>query len=680
MKKAFPILIVFFMVGVSIVAQPTKRAQKKMDLFEYSSAIKSLLKIVENPSCQEKAIPMLAECYRLQRDMTGAKIWYEKACQLKDAKPEWFYYYGKALFALAEYDTARQVFMNYSSMKPTDKRAIANAKQCETLINDWKSRLPGFEIKTLKNINSPQSDFGPAFYANGFTFTSDRGKDYLEDDSYGWTGRKYLKMLFAKPVNTGDFFGEFKTPTLMNSKFNQSFHDGPASFNGDSLAMFTRTFRDNKSKKIGNIKTNFLKIFSTERINGDWQKLEPFFLNSYDYSVGHPALTPDGKTLFLASDMPGGEGGVDLWVCKRSGESWGLPVNLGPAINTSDNEMFPSVRNDGMLFFASDGLPGYGGLDIFSSVYENGSYSTPKNLMAPINSSYDDFALAWITGTNFGLFSSDRPGGIGSDDIYAFRKLPEMIPLMQCKRPLTISGQVLNKSNGKPIEGATVFVLDERTDSVTVLKTDVDGRYSMKLDHISSLIVKATRSNFIPDCLSWPKEKLSEETDNLAPRALLLAQLEINKTFSLDNIYYDFDRSDIRPDAEPSLDKLVRIMKDNPITIELASHTDCRGSFAYNEKLSLRRAESATNYILDKGIDAKRIQSKGYGENQLTNRCADGIPCSAAEHQANRRTEFKVMSFTNQQPTSGSFIPDSYNVGIMISREGLPADFFMQCN
>ena len=668
------------MVMANSMAQPTKRAQKKMNLYNYSGAIEVLHKAVENPLYLDMAIPMLAECYRMQRDVPNAKTWYEKACQLKDAKPEWFYYYGKALFASAEYEKAGQVFIKYSLMKPGDKRALANAKQCETIIKDWNSRRPSFEVKTLKNINSPQSDFGPAFYANGFTFTSDRGKDYMEEVSYGWTGRKYLKVLFAKPVNAGDFFGEFKPPALMSGKFNQSFHDGPVSFSGDSLAMFTRAYRDNKSKKTGNIKTDFLKIYSTERIIGDWQKLEPFFLNSYDYSVGHPALAPDGNTLYFASDMPGGEGGVDIWMCKRNGDEWSGPVNLGPVINTSDNEMFPSVRSDGMLFFASDGLPGYGGLDIFSSVNNNGIYSTPKNLMAPINSSYDDFSIAWISGTTFGLFSSDRPGGLGSDDIYAFRKLPEIVPLMQCKLPLTISGLVLDKSTGKPIEGAIVFILDENTDSVSVLKTDVDGRYFMKLDHIAPLIVKATRSKFIPDCLSWPKEKLSEETDNVAPRILLLSQLEINKTFELENIYYDFDKSEIRPDAEPSLDNLLRIMKDNPITIELASHTDCRGSFAYNDRLSLQRAESATTYILSKGIDASRISSKGYGEYQLANRCSDGIPCSEAEHQTNRRTEFKVISYIHQQPTPGIFIPESYNAGKVISREVLPADFFMQCN
>jgi len=367
-------------------------------------------------------------------------------------------------------------------------------------------------------------------------------------------------------------------------------------------------------------------------------------------------------------------------MCKRNGNEWSSPVNLGPTINTAGNEMFPSVRNDGTLFFASDGLPGYGGLDIFSTTNENGSFTIPRNLMAPINTSYDDFAIAWIPGTNYGMFSSNRPGGMGSDDIYAFKKLPEAPPVVPFKRPLTISGLVMDKTTGKPTEGAIVFVLNEKSDSVNILKTDADGRYQMTLGYIAPIIVKATRSTFIPDCLRWSVDKLIEGTDNIAPRVLLLSKLEVNKSFNLENIYYDFDKSDIRPDAEPALDNLVRIMKDNPITVELGSHTDSRGSFAYNDRLSLRRAESAVNYMIEKGIDAKRITSKGYGEYQLTNRCSDGVPCSDSEHQANRRTEFKVIStIDNRQPSPDRFTPENFIPGEIISREVLPADFFMQC-
>ncbi|NVO21444.1 MAG: OmpA family protein [Bacteroidetes bacterium] len=679
MKKSFLLSVAFILILGTCLAQPTKRAQKKMNLYNYSLAIKILEKAVKKPKYHDAAIPMLAECYRMQRDVENTKKWYGEAITLPSPKPEFFYYYAKALFASSDYNKAMELFSRYEQLNPSDKRAKLNEEQCKTLLNDWKNRVPGYEVKAIPHVNSPESDFGPAFFGNGFTFSSDRGKDYMEEESYGWTGRRYLKLYFSKPLDPGNFFGDFRKPNLMSGRFNEVFHNGPVCFINDSFAFLTKSSRDKNAPKVQRVKTDYLKIYTMSKVLGDWEKAVPFPLNSYEYSVGHPALSPDGNTLYFASDMPGGQGGVDLWMCKREADAWSKPINLGPAINTVDNEMFPSVRMDNTLFFASDGLPGYGGLDIFSTRIVNNEFSTPRNLMSPINTSYDDFAIAWIPGTTYGLFSSDRPGGMGSDDLYAFRKLPEQPPLVECKKPINLSGLVIDKTSGKPLPGATVFVLNEINDSVIILKTDADGLYHLTLKTAVSIIVKASRTNFIPDCLAWTVENQLEGKDNKAPRDLVLSELEVNKTFKLENIYYDFDKYDIRPDAEPALDNLVHIMKDNPITIELGSHTDCRGSFEYNDKLSLRRAESATNYLVEHGIEAARISSKGYGEHQLVNHCSDGVACSPAEHQANRRTEFKIISYISQQPETGKFNPESFKTGSSVLRDTLPADFFMQC-
>lgn len=665
------------MISAACVAQPTRRAQKKMDLFNYSRAINILNNAVKRQKYHDNAVIMLAECYRRQRDFANERIWYEQAIALPGAKAEMFFYYAQALCSAGEYSKAKQMFIKYSQMNPADVRGTTYAVQCELIMNDWNNLSAGYEVKTIPSINSTASDFGPAFYANGFTFASDRGKTLIDEEDYGWTGRNYIKLLFAKPENTGDFFGNFRTPALLNKKFNLSYHDGPAIFAGDSLAMFTRTTRDRKSKKIGNIKTNLLKIYFAERKIGNWDKPKPFFLNSREYSIGHPALSPDGKILYFASDMPGGQGGVDIWMCNRLGKGWSTPINLGPTVNTSENEMFPSVHQDGTLYFASDGIPGYGGLDIFSTRKEGNGWTTPKNLLSPINSSYDDFAIAWIPGTNYGMFSSDRLGGLGSDDIYAFKKLPEKEA--EKKFPHIVSGYVKDKTTGQPFAGATVFMLNENSDSVYVLKTNPDGLYTVTLDNTAPLIVKATGIGYIPDCEPWPVAQLVEGSENKAPRDLILTKLEINKTIKLENIYYNYDESDIRPDAEPALDNLVRIMKDNPITIELSSHTDCRGSFAYNDKLSTDRAEAVSRYIQSQGIDVNRIIAKGFGEHQLTNRCADGIQCSEAEHQSNRRTEFKVLSFNTDVNSNSGFNPGKFLKGDHLLRNLLPADFFMQC-
>ena len=304
---------------------------------------------------------------------------------------------------------------------------------------------------------------------------------------------------------------------------------------------------------------------------------------------------------------------------------------------------------------------------------------TPQNLYAPINSSYDDFALAWMPGTIYGMFSSDRPGGIGWDDIYGFKKLPEPpAPVLPEQLPVIISGIVKDKTTMLPLAGATIFVLNEQTGEVLVLKADDKGAYTLTIPAPQNLLVKAASQSYIPDCLTLSADKLIAGQSGNISRDLLLDKLAESKTFKLENIYYDFDKSDIRPDAEPPLDNLVRIMKDNPITVELASHTDCRGSFKYNDGLSQRRAEAAVNYIVNQGIDAQRIKAKGYGEYQLTNRCADGVECSEAEHQANRRTEFKVTSTATVTPVS-TFDPGKYKTGDKLNRDTLPADFFMNC-
>lgn len=684
MKKIVLGSLALILILSSCITQPPMRAQKKMNLFNYTRAVKILKKSVTKPKYYDQSVPLLAECYKMQHDYENSLYWYEKAAALPAASLEWNYQYSLSLINMGYYEKAKDAFAKYLQSKPEDKKAAEKMKQCDVIVNDWKLRPTCFEIKTLDKINSPASDFGPAFYSNGFTFATDRGKNLVDDDVYGWTGRNYLKIMFSKPKAPGKFFGEFREPTQMNTRFNQSFHDGPVAFAGDSIAMFTRTYKDPNSKKAGGIKTDYLKIYSTKRVRGDWQSLEPFPYNSLDFSVGHPAISADGQTLYFSSDMPGGYGGVDLWKCKKEGNGWSKPVNLGNKVNTPGNEMFPTLKYDGTLYFSSDGLPGYGGLDIFSTYPDKEGFAEPENLMAPINSSFDDFSMAWFPGTNYGMFSSDRPGGKGLDDIYAFKKLPgepqKIVKKEVEPKPARIWGIVKDKVSGKPLKDAIVFVLNEKSDTVNVISTDSDGIFRLTMNSKSNVIIKATYTNFIPDCLTWVSDSIREGEDNKAPKELLLSKLEVNKTFKLENIYYDFDKFNIRPDAEPALDALVNIMKENPITIELSSHTDCRGSFAYNDKLSLRRAESAVNYLVANGVEASRLTFKGYGEHQLVNKCADGVPCTAAEHQANRRTEFRVTSFTEpKEPLPGTFNPVNFKPGEKISREALPADFFMQC-
>jgi outer membrane protein OmpA-like peptidoglycan-associated protein/tetratricopeptide (TPR) repeat protein len=680
MKKLYLLIIAILLIAQGVMAQPDARARRNMNLFNYTKAVKILKRAAKKEKYKETAIPMLAECYKMQRDVANAKEWYGQAVQLPNATANTWYEYSNALIQAGEYDKAKGALASMAKIAPSDSRLKLNNALCDSVMVSWKDHAPLFEIKTLPNVNSKASDFGPSFYANGFTYATDRESNILEERSYGWTGRGYVKILFTKPVETGDLFGDIRYPKSLKGYFNESYHDGPAYFAGDSVVAFTRSYRDRNAKKIDKVRTDMLKIFYASRVNGKWGELKSFYLNSPDYNVGHPALTSDASTMYFASDMPGGQGGVDIWMCKREGSDWGKAVNLGPVVNTAGNEMFPSVKQDGTLYFSSDGHPGYGGLDIFSTHLSDGKWSTPQNLYAPLNSSYDDFGIAWMPGTVFGMFSSDRPGGEGWDDIYAFKKLPEPpAPIIEEQLPAAITGFVKDKTTMQPMANATVFVLNDKTGEVTVLKTDDEGAYTLSIPTPEPLIVKAMEQGYISDCLNWPADNLKAGETTNASRDLLLDKLVVSKTFKVENIYYDFDKYDIRPDAEPPLDNLVRIMKDNPINIELSSHTDCRGSFAYNDKLSQRRAESAVKYIVDQGIDPKRITAKGYGEYQLTNRCADGVKCTEAEHQANRRTEFKVISTTVEQPKEQPFNTNAYKAGDKLDRSKLPADFFMHC-
>jgi len=617
---------------------------------------------------------MLAECYRLQRDILNAKAYYAQAVALPDAKPESFYYYAQALQATGNYAKAREMFLKYAEMNPPDPRGKLFAAHCDSVLGPWKAKTPLFEVKLAEGINTSQSDFGPAFYDGNLIFASDFATNTGEGKQYGWTGRGYLNIMKAKPQTAGDFWANMEKPSEFGGKFNQPYHDGPAAFSADGNSMyFTRSFYG-KAKREGIYKTNLLKIYYAEKTGGEWGEIMPFFLNSKEYSVGHPTLSADGQTLYFASDMPGGLGETDIWMCKRQGDAWGPAVNLGKTVNTSEKEMFPTMRNDGVLFFASAGHPGYGALDIFKTRNENGSWTTSENLHPPVNGSFDDFAIAFAPGDKNGFFSSNRPEGTGSDDIYAFRAAEPVLIL-----PAYITGVVKDKTNMQPLAGATVFLYNPSTGNVKVLKTDAQGVYKTLIDNPADYIVKAMMPNYIADCSPFTISKLEPGTTSNAPRDLMLDKLTVNKTIAIENIYYDFDKYNIRADAKPELDKLVRILNENPVNGERGAHTDCRGSFAYNDKLSQNRAESAIKYIISAGIDKSRITAKGYGEHQLTNKCSDGVDCTPAEHQANRRTEFKVTGLTMPEITPDQFDPGIYFEGQELYSKMLPADFFKNC-
>jgi outer membrane protein OmpA-like peptidoglycan-associated protein len=647
-----------------------------MDKYNYSGAIEVLKKATDNPKRHDAAIVMLAECYKAQHDVAKTRDAYAQVIKLPGVAPEHYLNYAQALQSSGDYTKAREMFLKYAEACPTDPAGKLFASHCDSVTGPWSHLKPAFEAHSLSKINTPDSDFGPVILGNDLIFASDHTATPVGKALYKWTGRGYLDLMKATPATQGDFGGNYNNASNFSPILNQLYHDGPVCFSSDGNSLFLTRSYFGKAKREGIYKTNKLKLFTSQKVDGIWQKPEPFFLNSNDYSVGHAALTPDSKTLYFVSDMPGGKGGTDIWMCKNLNGMWSDATNLGAVINTSQNEMFPVVASDGNLYFSSNGHAGYGSLDIFKSVNNDSQWSVPQNMHMPFNSSFDDFAIAFVPGTSNGLFSSNRTGGQGSDDIYAFT---EIVKPQEVIQPAYLTGIVKDKSNQLPVGGATVFVLNHETGMVKVLKTKADGSFSMKVENPAAYSIKATMSNYIADCLNMKMASVKAGTTSETPRELLLDKLEVNKVFRIENIYYNFDKYDIRDDAKPELDKLVRIMKENPITVELGSHTDCRGSFAYNDKLSQNRAESAVGYIVKSGVEKTRITAKGYGEHQLTNKCADGIICSPAEHQANRRTEFKVTGTPASTPAN-LFNPDNFKDGDEVKPESLPAEFFKPCN
>jgi len=673
MKKVIFILLSFLIIPFLMNAQSINKAKKLMEKYNYSDAIEILKKAIDEENIRNEAIPLLADCYRLQHDNVNAKAIYAKAIELPDAKPENYLYYAQSLQATSDYSKAREMFKIYSEKNPSDKRGTLFISHCDSVLGPWKTLTPKFKVNLANNINTAESDFGPALYNGELIFASDFSDNPAEGKEYGWTGRGYLNLRKATPTVPGNFSGNIEKSAEFDPRFNTQYHDGPAAFSQDgSIIYFTRSSYG-KAKREGIYKTNLLKIYYAEKINGEWSEIKPFYLNSPDYSVGHPALSIDNKTLYFVSDMPGGFGGTDIWMCKFENETWGQPINLGPVVNTMENEMFPSVSGDGTLYFASEGHAGYGALDIFKTSHFDNKWSTPVNLYKPINSCADDFAIAFTPDSKQGLFSSNREGGMGSDDIYSFIKIePPVLPTY-------ISGIVRDKSTMLPLAGATVFLYDKSSGIVKILKTDATGIYKTIVTKPTQFVVKAMSQNYIADCNLFPLSDLIPGSTINAPRDLLLDKLVINKTFRIDNIYYNFDKFDIREDAKTELDKLVRIMKENQIDVELGSHTDCRGTNSYNETLSQKRAESAVNYIISTGIGKERITAKGYGESQLTNKCSDGVKCSPEEHQANRRTEFKVTGYKESASGPDQFDYNKYADGNEFESKSFPNDFFLPC-
>ncbi len=636
-KKILFILLLFLPLSLFSQSKKEKKAEKYYDKYNYDRAIDTYESVdkldVENQR-------NLARSYRNRHRYIEAEFAYKRFINSPAATVDDYFNYALLLKTNNKYGEVKKWMEKIREKNPDDLR-VKDFFGNEANLRLWQTRNKDYSIQNLE-FNNENSDFGAVFYKdNKVVFTSTRkGNRPFLFREYTWNKMSFLSIFEADL----DKNKQFKKIRFWSKEQNKKWHEGPMSFsNNYSFAAFNR---NNYSDSITD-NTIRLEIYFTKWEDGKWSDPEPFYLNNPAYSVGHPALSEDGRTLFFVSDMPGGYGGSDIYYVEKNPDgSWGEPINVGVAINTEGNEEFPYYdTTNALLFFASDGRAGLGGLDIFVSAKYPCcfKFDKPENLGSPVNSRYDDFSFIIDKKLKTGFFSSNRPTGEGDDDIYSFKfngKIkkhePVLLPLAEpakSQKALQYRLLVLNETSKQPIENATVTLGNSQ------LETDSTGMIVQTLNLSVTLAVNAIGYKQAEKII-FIDSRNDLETDTIYLSAAM------NESIVLKNIYYDFDKSDILPESAKELDKLARFMKDNPgMKVELSSHTDSRGSDAYNIRLSQARARSAVNYIISKGINPDKITAKGYGETRPRNRCTNGVPCTEVEHRENRRTEIFISGY-----------------------------------
>ncbi len=417
MTKRFLFIFPFIFGFISGFAQLTK-ANSFFENYEYIKAAQFYKKVVKKDS-SIFALQRLGDCYRLLKDYHQAELVYSRAIKRKGVDPIYFFYYGQALKNNGKLTEAKEQFAEYGKLVPTDKKTVVSLKSCDD-IKIWLSQASHYEIANVRKLNTNYSEFSPILYQNKILFTAERTSDLVNFENNPINNRPLLKVYYST-ISETDGNVRYSSPRLFPGPVNSDYHDGPLSIDKKNTIYFTRV--SNYAKGAGFV--NRPKILIAEPVKGsksdqNWEKPVEFPYDNDTYVVEHPSVSPDGNVLYFASDMPGGYGGNDIWMSRKNGTHWEKPENLGPEINTSGNEAFPMVRGDGMLFFSSDGLPGFGGLDLFSAKFENGKWTSVSNLGLTLNSSTDDFGIVFSDDFRKGYFSSDRAGGLGADDLYSF--------------------------------------------------------------------------------------------------------------------------------------------------------------------------------------------------------------------------------------------------------------------
>ncbi|GAB3336393.1 hypothetical protein GCM10027299_46390 [Larkinella ripae] len=730
-----------------------KAANKQFENLAYVNAARAYEDFLrsdkrKDPAETQEAYTKLAYSYRaLQETKNAERIYADLLKEFPETDSKNYLYYAQALAANGKYRDSQKMYSKYGEKQKEDLRGRKFTVSYMDL-NRFYQDSSSFRVDFLP-INSRQADFSPMYYQNGLVFVSARDESGPVKRVFGWNQTPFLDLYFfpdtaelhknvdlaaqvaslgggnvtADAVEVASLEEKPLSKTEVFSRtLNTKYHEGPMTFFKDqSRVVFTRnnTARGKGGKSADGVRK--LKLYTAENVKGSWQKVEELPFCSNDYSVGHPALSPDDSKLFFVSDMPGGFGGTDIYVVEYKDGQWSTPVNMGREINTEGNEMFPYVDETNTLYFSSDGHEGLGGLDLFYAELREGiAFKGVQNMGYPINSEKDDFGLISTGNRASGYFSSNRKRGSSDDNIYSFRRTCKQLNIFvydsktnepiavadvrvikagvnqdlrftgpdgksgfcvdanidyefkaikegyapnsirfstmtQSENPvMTVSiyleksentlvkGTVKTEVNQQPAPGVTVTLRNDKDQSEQKVVTGADGKYEFEMKPGAPYTLTTQKNRYTASKEQLPKLKTGKNPKLIEKQQGIYGEGDV---FELKNIYYDYNKFFIRPDAARELDHVATLLRKFPeMKIELRSHTDSRANDAYNLQLSTYRARATVDYLVNHGIDPRRLSAQGYGETEILNGCTDEVACPESKHQQNRRTEFKIVA------------------------------------
>ncbi|MFP2996294.1 OmpA family protein [Spongiivirga sp. MCCC 1A20706] len=641
--KLRTILLVLVVSGNLINAQSGNidAANKKYDRFAYANAIQIYEKLLKKGYQTPDLYQKLASAYYFTNNTDASLRWYDSIAKQKEVmQAEDYFRYSQVLRSKERYEEADAALVTYYGKKGDTYRVdlLQNDKNYLERIKEQSGR---YTIESL-DFNSGNSDFAPSFYKDRLVFASARDSGVFTRIVDKRTNKPFLELYEVKLTKSGKYSGLKKLKGI-----NSRFHESSSVFNKNGNRIwFTRNNYYEGEYKRDKKGVNRLKIFTAVDSEYGWEQVTEIQYNSNQYSVAHPAFSPDGNTMFFVSDRPGGHGKSDLWMAKKGRSGlFGKPVNLGKDINTSGRETFPFVSENGDLFFASDGHAGLGGLDVFVAPLENGVYSAVYNVGEPVNTVKDDFSFIINDETNVGYVASNRDGGMGDDDIYRVNRLKPLIK--DCKQQLIVN--IVDSNEKTIVTDVDIQVLNEKGEEIAAFKSTNNGKWSYSRNCKENTIIRFTKEGYqlaeryLPintlggnEVFTQPLEPIEQVVD---------VGQDLGKLIKLNPIYFDNNRSNVREDAAYELIKIAEALAQYPdLKVEVGAHTDSRGKDKYNLKLSQKRAESIVKFLVKNGIDATRLTAKGYGETRPINECVNDVPCSEAKIALNRRSEFIIIS------------------------------------